>query len=254
MEYEKKQGGITLNHFLARAGKASRRGAVDEIKKGFVLVNGTVVRDPGYRVFPADHVVFMGEQVKRESLRYILLNKPRDYVTTRSDERGRKKVIDLLGNDFHARVFPVGRLDRNTEGVLLLTNDGDLAQKLAHPRYEISKLYYVVTRDDVSPEELETIRRGVIIVQHKRITVDRIEYAHARKKNEIMVTLHSGYNRVIRHIFEKLGHDIRRLVRTGYAHLTCQDLFSGQWRDLTYQEVKELRAFVAPKITNNDNK
>jgi len=235
----KKTGLVTLNTYLAHAGICSRRKAADLVTSGLVRVNQHVMRDPGYRVQPEDVVEVSGENITPEEHVYILLNKPKDYVTTVSDERGRKTVMDLVADAGRVRLYPIGRLDRTTTGLLLMTNDGDLAQKLAHPRYEVQKTYIVTLDRNVSIGDVRSIMKGVELDDGK-VQVDDVAYTGTTKK-EVMVVLHSGKYRVVRRIFEHLGYDVRKLDRVEYAGLTKKRLPSGMWRYLTPKEVATLK-------------
>lgn len=237
---------MRLNKFVAHAGICARRQAAELVKQGHVKVNGKVELSPAYLVQPADKVTFKGKPLKLEEKKvYILMNKPKDVITTASDEKGRKTVLDLLKNKVKERVFPVGRLDRMTTGLLLLTNDGDLAQHLAHPSFKVKKIYYVVL-DKILPEpDLERIRKGVEL-EDGLATVDGIDYV-GEKKNEIGIELHIGRNRIIRRIFEHLGYKVLKLDRTYYAGLTKKDLPRGHFRHLKEKEVIMLKHFTKGK-------
>lgn len=230
---------VTLNTYLAHAGVCSRRKAAELVESGVVRVNQKVVTDPGYRVKPEDIVEVSGKNIVPEDHVYVLLNKPKDYVTTVSDERGRKTVMDLVGGAGHVRLYPIGRLDRNTTGLLLMTNDGAFAQKLAHPRYEVEKVYTVTLDKSVSAGDMQAILRGIQL-EDGLIKVDDIAYTGTTKK-EVTLALHSGKYRVVRRIFEKLGYDVRKLDRVGYAGLTKKRLPVGMWRYLTDGEVAALK-------------
>lgn len=236
--------GMRLNKYVAHSGVCSRRQAAEYVKNGLVSVNGEVERNPAYQVQPGDLVRFRDQPVRPEERKvYLLLNKPKDVISTVSDDRGRRTVIDLLRNRIEERVFPVGRLDRDTTGLLLLTNDGDLAKKLTHPSHRVKKFYQVTLDKPVSPEDLEKIRAGVELEEGTAM-VDGIDYVQGGKKNEIGIGLHIGWNRIIRRIFEKLGYRVERLDRLYFAGLTKKDLPRGRWRHLTEREVIMLRHFV----------
>lgn len=235
----KKPDLVTLNTYLAHAGVCSRRKAADLVTSGIVMVNRVVVSDPGYRVQPNDVVTVSGEGIMPEEHVYILLNKPKDYVTTVSDERGRRTVMDLVSDAVRARLYPIGRLDRTTTGLLLMTNDGDFAQKLGHPRYEVQKTYTVILDRSLSLGDMQKIIRGLEL-EDGLVQVDDIAYTGTTKK-EVTVVLHSGKNRVVRRVFEHLGYDVRKLDRIAYAGLTKKKLPLGMWRYLTQSEVSALK-------------
>lgn len=229
-----------LNKYIAHAGYCSRRKAVEFIKGGLVTINGRVERDPSYQVEPGDDVRVHGKHLKAEEKVYILLNKPNGYITTVSDERGRKTVMDLVVEATRARIYPVGRLDRSTTGLLVLTNDGELVQRLAHPKYQVQKTYYVTVDKEVAPAIVEKIERGVQLMDGK-VKVDSVGYLPGRPKSELQVTLHSGKYRVIRRLFEHLGYEVVKLDRVRYAGLTKQGLPIGRWRYLKDKEVASLK-------------
>lgn len=228
-----------LNKFLAQSGIASRRKAIDLIKEGLVMVNNKVMQDPAYRVQDKDKILVRGVAIKREKKIYVLLNKPNNFITTVSDERGRKTVMDLVEDAGSERMFPVGRLDRTTTGLLLMTNDGDLMQKLAHPRNRMQKIYHVTLNQELTIEHLDTIKKGVMLYDG-RAQVDAISFIPRARRNELKVTLHSGKNRIVRRIFEYLGYEVKKLDRINYAGLTKKGLLIGEWRYLTAQEVEQL--------------
>lgn len=234
-------GSIRLNKYIADAGICSRREADKLIEAGVVTVNGKVVTELGTKVLPEDKVVYGGQRLSREKLRYVLLNKPRGYITTLDDPQERKTVISLVKNACEERIYPVGRLDRNTTGLLLFTNDGGLAQHLAHPRHGIRKVYHVVLNRALSKGDLLKIAEGFEL-DDGFIKVDDISYAAgAADKKEIGVELHSGRNRIVRRIFEHLGYKVVRLDRVAYAGLTKKDVPRGKWRHLTEKEVNFLK-------------
>jgi len=232
-------GLVTLNTYLAHAGVCSRRKAVELIQSGIVRVNQKVVREPAYRVQPGDVVEVSGKVLEAEELVYVLLNKPKDYVTTLSDERGRKTVMELIGDAAQERLYPIGRLDRATTGLLLFTNDGAFAQKLSHPRYEVEKIYTVMLEQNLSSTDMQAIMDGIELEDGK-VQVDDIAYTGTTKK-EVTVIIHSGKYRVVRRIFEHLGYDVKKLDRVGYAGLTKKKLRLGAWRYLTKSEVAKLK-------------
>ncbi len=234
---------MQLNKFLAHAGVCSRRNAVELIKKGLVRVNGTLIKEPGYAVSEKDTVTVRGKKVLVERKLYFILNKPRGYITTTSDEKGRQTVMDLMGSSYKERLYPVGRLDRNTTGILLLTNDGALAQQLAHPRYQVQKIYHVMLDKPFTESDRKKIIAGVRLRDGK-VTVDRISHALGPKKNQVRVTLHSGKYRVVRRLFEALRYAIKKLDRVQYARISKRGLPVGVWRKLNQKEIKYLKKVV----------
>lgn len=231
---------MPLNKYLSYAGVCSRRKAVEYIKNGLVKVNGEVVKIPQRRVAHDDQIMFKNKILFPDKKVYVLLNKPKDYVTTLSDQQGRKTVVDLVVDATKKRVYPVGRLDRATTGLLLLTNDGQLTQKLAHPKYEVQKIYDVVLNRPLKFLELQAIRSGLKL-KDGIIKVDKIIFVPGRSKNNIRVHLHSGKNRIVRRIFENFGYGVVKLDRINYAGLTKHGLSVGSWRFLTEKEVKDLK-------------
>jgi 23S rRNA pseudouridine2605 synthase len=235
---------MRLNKYVAHCGICSRRQAVEHIKAGEVSVNGAVVIEPFYQVQPSDQVQFKGKNIRPEEHKvYILMNKPKDYITTLSDEKGRKTVISLLKDQVAERVFPVGRLDRLTTGLLLLTNDGDLAKKLSHPSHKVKKFYQVELNKPVDKADLERIRQGLEL-EDGRAEVDGVDYIEGGRRSEVGIRLHIGKNRIVRRIFERLGYEVKKLDRVYYAGLTKKDLPRGFWRHLTEQEVIMLKHFT----------
>ncbi|MCO6486871.1 MAG: rRNA pseudouridine synthase [Phaeodactylibacter sp.] len=236
--------GMRLNKYVAHCGVCSRRQAAELVKAGQVTVNGEKVTEPGYQVQEGDKVALRGKPIRPEKkLVYVLLNKPKDYITTVKDEKGRRTVFDLLGNQVQERIFPVGRLDRATTGLLLLTNDGDLAGKLAHPSHKVKKFYQVALDKPLAAVDLEKIRSGLELEDGKAI-VDGAGYIEGGSKNEVGIELHIGRNRIVRRIFEHLGYQVVRLDRVYYAGLTKKDLPRGRWRHLSEQEVIMLKHFT----------
>lgn len=244
---------MQLNKFLAQAAVASRRKAVDLIKQGIVRVNNTVIKEPGYIVQENDVVTVHGRRVMIQELVYVLLNKPSGYITTTADEKDRATVMDLLGNHFKERLYPIGRLDRNTTGLLLLTNDGDLAQRLSHPRHEVAKIYQVVLDKTFLEADRARIIKGVRL-SDGMVRVDRISHPLGPQKNTIRLTLHSGKNRVVRRLFEELGYRIKKLDRVGYAMLSKQGLPLGAWRRLSKKEVHSLKKMSEGKARGSLSK
>ncbi len=245
---------MRLNQYIAHSGLCSRRDADQLIKNGEVMINGSVVNTMGVVVGPEDIVKVKGKLIKPERFIYILLNKPKDYITTTSDEKDRKTVVDIImpklkqdksiGN---VRIYPVGRLDRNTTGLLLLTNDGELTQRLTHPKFNIEKIYVAELDNEISMEEMEKIADGVEL-EDGFIKVDDIAYSDPRSRNKVGVAIHSGKNRIVRRIFEHMGFQVKYLDRIVFAGLTKRDLPRGTWRFLTEEEVLKL------KNLNNPNK
>jgi 23S rRNA pseudouridine2605 synthase len=236
----KKETQRTLNTFLAHAGVASRRKAAELIKDGFVKVNGKTQKDPAYRVQETDSVKVRGKLVGREEKVYIVMNKPNRVVTTVSDEKGRRTVIDLLGKAFKERVYPVGRLDYNTTGLLVLTNDGEFAQRLTHPKNEVKKEYAVELHKPLLEADRKTLEKGVKL-RDGFIKVDHISAAYGPEQNKVRVIIHSGKYRIIRRLFESLGYFVDALDRIKYAGITKRGLPVGLWRYLTEREVSILR-------------
>lgn len=231
---------IRLNKYLANAGVCSRREADEFIQAGVVTVNGTVVTELGTKVLRSDTVIFHEQPVSLEKKVYVLLNKPKDYVTTNDDPQQRKTVMDLVKNVCPERIYPVGRLDRNTTGVLLLTNDGDLASKLTHPKFLKKKVYHVFLDKNVTAHDLQQIAEGVTL-DDGEVHADAIEYANDAVKNQVGIEIHSGKNRIVRRIFESLGYRVIKLDRVQFAGLTKKGLRRGDWRFLTEKEVDMLR-------------
>ena len=231
---------IRLNKFLANAGVCSRREADEFITAGVVSVNGTVVTELGTKVKRTDEVKFHEQPVSIERKVYVLLNKPKDYVTTSDDPQNRKTVMDLVKNVCRERIYPVGRLDRNTTGVLLFTNDGELASKLTHPKFLKKKIYHVTTDKNVTAADMRQIAEGITL-EDGEIRADAIDYASPTDKKQIGIEIHSGKNRIVRRIFEALGYRVVKLDRVLFAGLTKKNVRRGDWRFLTEQEVNMLR-------------
>ena len=231
---------IRLNKYLANAGVCSRREADEYIQAGAVLVNGTVVTELGTKVLRSDEVKFRDQPVTMEKKVYVLVNKPKDYVTTSDDPQQRKTVMDLVKNACEERIYPVGRLDRNTTGVLLLTNDGDLASKLTHPKFLKKKVYHVYLDKPVTATDLQKIAEGIEL-EDGEVHADAIEYASPTDEKQVGIEIHSGKNRIVRRIFESLGYRVVKLDRVQFAGLTKKNLRRGDWRFLTQKEVEMLR-------------
>ena len=231
---------IRLNKFMANAGICSRREADEFIQAGEVLVNGVPVTELGTKITRNDTVTFRGKVVTLERKIYVLLNKPKDCVTTSDDPQGRLTVMDIVRNACTERIYPVGRLDRNTTGVLLLTNDGDLASKLTHPKFIKKKIYHVWLDKDVSEEDMQRIADGIEL-EDGPIQPDAVSYATETDRNQVGIEIHSGRNRIVRRIFEALGYRVVKLDRDYFAGLTKKNLQRGRWRYLTQQEVNMLQ-------------
>lgn len=231
---------IRLNRFIANSGVCSRRDADEHIKNGLVTVNGHMVTDMGIKVTYDDDVRFKNKKLSAEKKVYILMNKPKDYVTTVEDPHAEHTVLDLIGDECTERVYPVGRLDKATTGVLLLTNDGDLAGKLTHPKYKRKKIYHVFLDIPVTKNDLFKLTEG-IEVDGLTIVADAVSYADTEDKSQIGIELHSGQNRVIRRMFETLGYKVKKLDRVYFAGLTKKNVQRGKWRFLTDKEVSMLK-------------
>jgi 23S rRNA pseudouridine2605 synthase len=233
---------LPLNKYIAHSGICSRRDAAELVRHGKVTVNGKPVTEPGTKVLPSDTVKVNGKKITiSRNFVYILLNKPKDYITTAEDPQGRRTVLDLIRHATAERVFPVGRLDRNTSGVLLLTNDGDLAQKLAHPSHEIKKIYHVALDKPLTHGDFDKIAAGGIVLEDGPAQVDALAYADPKDRAQIGLEIHSGRNRIVRRIFEHLGYDVRGLDRVMYAGLTKKNVQRGKWRLLSEKEVRVLK-------------
>ena len=238
---EEKPELVRLNKYIANAGICSRREADKLIEAGAVTVNGKVVTELGTKISPTDKVSYGDQPLKREKLRYVLLNKPKGFITTTDDPQERKTVMTLVANAFKERIYPVGRLDRNTTGVLLFTNDGELAKKLIHPRHGIKKIYHVVLDKSLTRKHMEEIAKGIEL-EDGFIKVDAIEYiGEGNDKKQIGIEIHSGKNRIVRRIFEKLEYKVVRLDRVSFAGLTKKNLPRGTWRVLEEKEVSFLK-------------
>ena len=231
---------IRLNKFLANAGVCSRREADEFIQAGVVTVNGEVVTELGTKVLRTDEVKFHDTPVTPEKKVYVLLNKPKDYVTTSDDPQQRKTVMDLVKGACPERIYPVGRLDRNTTGVLLLTNDGDMASKLTHPKFLKKKIYHVYLDKNVTAHDLQQIADGIVL-DDGEIKADDVQYADPVDKKQVGIEIHSGRNRIVRRIFESMGYKVIKLDRVQFAGLTKKNLRRGDWRYLTEEEVDRLR-------------
>lgn len=244
---------MPLNKYIAHAGISGRREAAEMVKSGHITINGDTILEPGYKVQYKDVVRLKGKVLQLQVTPvYILLNKPKDYICTASDPEGRKTVLDIIKNATTQRMFPVGRLDRNTTGVLILTNDGDLAQKLTHPSYEIKKIYEVTLDKPVTKADLEAIAKGVEL-EDGFIAADAVSYLSNTSKDVIGIEIHSGRNRIVRRIFEHLGYDVRHLDRVMFANLTKKNVDRGKWRFLAEKEVRLLK-FMNKSFTRKSAK
>lgn len=232
--------GIRLNKYIANAGICSRREADVFINAGSAMVNGKIVTEMGYKVKPTDEVKFDGSIINPEKKRYVLLNKPKNFITTMDDDRGRKTVMDLIANASKERIYPVGRLDRNTTGLLLFTNDGEMAKKLTHPKSGVQKLYHASLDKKLTMADLQKIAEGFML-EDRRVVVDEISYIINEPKTEIGVKIHSGRNRIVRKIFEHFNYNVVKLDRVLFAGLTKKDLPRGHWRHLTEMEINTLK-------------
>ena len=231
---------VRLNKFIAASGISSRREADQLISAGLISVNGKTITELGTKVSPGDEVKYNGERIRNERKVYLLLNKPKDYVTTTEDPKERKTVMQLIMDACSERVYPVGRLDRNTTGVLLFTNDGDLAKKLTHPSHNKKKIYHVFLDKGLSGGDLKKLAEGITL-EDGFIQPDAINYASDENKREVGLEIHSGKNRIVRRMFESLDYRIRKLDRVYFAGLTKKNLPRGKWRLLTEKEVTRLK-------------
>ena len=240
-------GQTRLNKYIANCGICSRREADDLIKAGVISVNGNIITEMGYQVNPGDEVRYNNEILRGEKLVYLLLNKPKDYITTVDDPSQRHTVMELISGACRERIYPVGRLDRNTTGVLLFTNDGELVRRLLHPSFNVQKVYHVSLSKSLKPDEFQKISDGVYL-DDGLVKVDDIAYAgDGTDRKEIGIELHSGRNRVVRRIFEHFGHEVVKLDRTVFAGLTKKDLPRGRYRMLTSMEIANLKMMVGDK-------
>ena len=233
--------GMPLNKYLAHCGVTSRREAVSIIKEGKVTVNSVVVLEPAFQIKDTDTVVFNGKKLfVTKNLVYILLNKPKDYITTTDDPQGRKTVLELLKHATSERIYPVGRLDRNTSGVLIFTNDGDFTQKMTHPSYQVKKIYEVKLDKPLTKAHFDKILSGLKL-EDGEIHADALAYADSKDKSIIGIEIHSGRNRIVRRIFAHLGYDVKGLDRVMYATLTKKNVERGKWRFLSEKEIRQLK-------------
>mgnify|MGYP000213667131 CR=1 FL=1 len=229
-----------INKFLAHGGIASRRESEKYISAGLITINGEVVTDLSYKVKEGDEVRFNGTVIEGEKKQYVLLNKPKDFITTLEDDQGRKTVMDLVNNACDERIYPVGRLDRATTGVLLFTNDGDLVKKLTHPSHGARKIYHVVLDRAFTQADFEKLEMGLVL-EDGEIKPDKLSYIDDAGKNEVGIELHSGKNRIVRRTFESLGYTVTKLDRVIFADLTKKNLKRGQWRHLEEKEIGMLK-------------
>lgn len=244
---------MPLNKFLAHCGVASRREAVEIIKGGSVRVNGALITEPAHRVTENDRVELNGKTLSVvKNMVYILINKPRDFITTTDDPHNRKTVLQLIRNATHERVYPVGRLDRNTSGVLLITNDGDLTQRLTHPSFNVEKIYEVKLDKPLTKAHFDQILDGIIL-EDGEIHADALAYADERDKRIVGIEMHSGRNRIVRRMFEHFGYEIEHLDRVMYAGLTKKNVERGKWRYLNEKEIRELKYLKKKSTTKKKN-
>jgi len=231
---------IRLNKYIANAGICSRREADTFIKSGSATVNGKIITEMGFKVKLTDEVRFDGALISPESKRYVLLNKPKNYITTMDDERSRKTVMELIQTAAKERIYPVGRLDRLTTGLLLFTNDGEMTKKLTHPKHQVKKLYHVTLDKKLTMSDLNKISENFVL-DGKMVFVDKVSYIENKPKQEIGIEIHSGRNRIVRRIFEHFGYKVIKLDRVIFAGLTKKNLSRGVWRHLTQQEINNLK-------------
>lgn len=232
---------VRLNKYIANSGVCSRRDADDLIKSGYITVNGAVVTDMGVKVSHRDEVTYKGKKISNEKKVYILMNKPKGFVTTTKDPHAEKTVMDLIKNIGPERLFPVGRLDKSTTGLLVITNDGDLASRLSHPKYNKKKIYHVWLDRPVSKNDLVTLAEGVTLTEKEIVAADAASFPDPEDKSQVGIEIHSGQNRVVRRMFEALGYKVKKLDRVYYAGLTKKNLPRGKWRFLTDKEISILK-------------
>ncbi|MGN0028988.1 MAG: pseudouridine synthase [Marinilabiliaceae bacterium] len=240
-EMQQLPASLRLNRFIAMSGVCSRREADELIKNGKIKVNGEVVTEMGVTVSPDALVEYDGKQIKAEKKVYVLLNKPKDTVTTTDDPEGRRTVMDIVAGACEERIYPVGRLDRNTTGILLLTNDGEVAEKLMHPKYEVRKIYHVFLDKQVAEEDLDKLIKGFEL-EDGPINADEVSYVDGRDRKQVGIVIHSGRNRIVRRMFEHLGYNVEKLDRVYYGGLTKLNVPRGHWRYLTDEEINKLKA------------
>lgn len=235
-----KENLISLNSFVAQAGICSRRAAIDLIKNGKIIVNDIVVTEPSYKIKYNDVVKYKDKVIRPEKKIYVLLNKPKGFVTTLSDEYQRKNIMELVRTSARERIYPVGRLDRDTTGLIIITNDGELSQKLSHPRNQITKTYYVVLNKLFNVELMQKLKKGIYL-QDGKAWVDKINFVKDKAKNHIILEIHSGKKRIIKRMFAYFGFNVIGLDRINYAGLTKKGLLAGKWRYLTTDEINNLK-------------
>ena len=246
-EREEDDGKTRLNKYIANAGICSRREADDLIASGVVQVNGKTITEMGYRVSPTDIIKYGGQTLKKEKMVYLVLNKPKDYVTTSDDPQKRRTVLELIHGACKERIYPVGRLDRATTGLLMFTNDGDLTKKLTHPKYGVKKIYHVELDKPLKRQDLDQIAEGIEL-EDGPIKVDEVSYAgNGVDKTIVGVEIHSGKNRIVRRIFEHFGYNVRKLDRVMFGSITKKDMPRGRWRMLTDAEVGMLKMISSEK-------
>ncbi len=231
---------IRLNKYIANSGVCSRREADVLISNGAIKVNGQIVTELGTKIMPGDVILYGNQRLSNEKKIYVLLNKPKDIITTTDDPQQRKTILHLIGNSFKERLYPVGRLDRNTTGLILLTNDGELTKKLSHPAHRVKKLYYAQLNKAIIHTDMQKVAAGITLGKDK-VVPDSLEYVNPNNKSEIGIEIHSGQNRVVRRVFEQLGYRVIKLDRVMYAGLTKKDLPRGKWRELSEKEVSFLK-------------
>ena len=232
---------IRLNRYIANCGVCSRRDADQLIEDGHITVNGKIIRDMGVKITPEDQVYYKGKKLTMDKKVYILMNKPKGFVTTTKDPHAERTVMDIIGHIGPERLFPVGRLDKSTTGLLMITNDGDLASRLTHPKYNKKKVYHVWLDRDVTKNDLITVTEGVMIGEKEVVAADAASFPDPEDKSQVGIELHSGQYRVVRRIFETLGYRVKKLDRVYYAGLTKKKLPRGKWRFLTDKEVAILK-------------
>jgi len=240
MQKEKKEG-IRLNKYIANSGVCSRREADKLIESGKISVNGKIIKEMGVKIRLEDRVLYKGKKLQNEKFVYVLLNKPKGFITTMHDPEGRKTVMSLVNHACDERIYPVGRLDRNTTGLLLFTNDGELAKRLTHPKYRVKKIYHVELNKPLDLEDFNKIKKGLILEDGK-IEVDQLEYLdNGKDKAKIGVEIHSGRNRIVRRIFENLEYNVVRLDRIYFAGLTKKNITRSKWKFLSEEEISYLK-------------
>lgn len=232
---------VRLNKFIANSGVCSRRDADDLIRSGSISVNGKVVTDMGVKVDLSDEVKLKGKKISNEKKVYILLNKPKGFMTTTKDPHAERTVMDLIKNIGPERLFPVGRLDKNTTGLLLITNDGDLASRLSHPKYNKKKIYHVWLDKPVSKNDLVSLTEGITLTEKEIVAADAASFPDLDDRTQVGIEIHSGQNRVVRRMFESMGYKVKKLDRVYYAGLTKKNLPRGKWRFLSDREISTLK-------------